>query len=404
MLLLGMACFVQGAYRQELVTVVQEGPQATPNSVPEWRTFLRVQDYSGTAYVLLVQVAAILNGRLEPLPPSKSAQLSTPRQIFRFTADSPKVVLTGREFLMEAPALKNEDGFWVPLNFFSSPTFTQRTKARLIGPLSDEEQEASRRPIDRNNSANLKISSPPAAAAVKVDPPRQAKALRRIAIDPGHGGKDPGAIGPEGSLEKDINLRMALDLADSLREAYGYEVLLTRMDDSFVPLEERARLANKHHADLFISLHCNASSSPRRKGFEVYFLSERASDSHADAVARLENAVLALEGKELPTPSRLKQVLRSLQITANINEASAAGSLLDRHLSERLSVPSLGVKQAAFYVLRGAEMPAVLVEMAFVSNRHEERLLQSSSFRKKMVEGLAAGIAAYDVRKQKERT
>src|SRR5207245_7266738 len=128
-------------------------------------------------------------------------------------------------------------------------------------------------------------------------------------------------------------------------------------------------------------------------------LSEEASESHADAVARLENAALALEGKEVPSPSRVKEVLRSLVKNAYINEASALGSLLDRHLGETLSEPSLGVKQAAFYVLRGAEMPAILIEAGFLSNVQEERLLEHPSFRKKLIEGIAAGIVAYVQRK-----
>jgi len=134
----------------------------------------------------------------------------------------------------------------------------------------------------------------------------------------------------------------------------------------------------------------------------VYFLSERASDSHADAVARLENAVLAYEGKEIPSPNRVNQVLRSLVKTANINEASALGSLLDRHLAERLVEPSLGVKQAAFYVLRGAEMPAVLIETGFISNGHEEQLLENDGFHRKLIEAITAGVLAYDERKMKE--
>jgi N-acetylmuramoyl-L-alanine amidase len=175
------------------------------------------------------------------------------------------------------------------------------------------------------------------------------------------------------------------------------------MDDTFIPLAARAALANRQNADLFISIHCNASLSSKLKGFEVYFLSETASDPHADAVARLENAPLALEGKTVPTPNQVTAVLRSLVKTANINEASALGSLIDHHLGRRLSEPSLGVKQAAFYVLRGAEMPAILIETGFLSNAEEERLLQNDAFRKKLIEGIAAGILAYDDRKRQER-
>src|SRR5262249_4944492 len=159
--------------------------------------------------------------------------------------------------------------------------------------------------------------------------------------------------------------------------------------------------ANRQNADLFISIHCNASLSPKLKGFEVYFLSEEASDSHADAVARLENASLALEGKPIPSPNELRAGLRSPVKNAKINEASALGSMVDHHLGSRLSEPSLGVKQAAFYVLRGAEMPAVLIETGFLSNPGEEKLLADASFRKKLIDGIDAGIMAYDERKQK---
>ncbi len=230
----------------------------------------------------------------------------------------------------------------------------------------------------------------------------RAHSIHRIVIDPGHGGKDPGAVGPHGIEEKAINLLLAQNLADVLRDQ-DYEVLLTRTDDTFIPLAERARIANKHDADLFISIHCNASLSSKLKGFEVFFLSETASDPHADAVARLENAPLALEGKEAPSPTQVKAVLRSLVKNANINEASSLGSLIDKHLGDRLSEPSLGVEQAAFYVLRGAEMPAVLIETGFITNNLEEKLLQDSAFQKKLVEGIAAGVVAYDERKQKER-
>jgi N-acetylmuramoyl-L-alanine amidase len=233
--------------------------------------------------------------------------------------------------------------------------------------------------------------------------PTALHAIRRIVIDPGHGGKDPGAVGPHGVEEKTMNLALAEKLAELLRDRFHYEVILTRLDDTFIPLEGRAALANRQNADLFISIHCNASLSSKLKGFEVYFLSERASDPHADAVARFENAPLALEGKPAPSPRQVAAVLRSLVKTANINEASALGSLIDRHVGEKLSEPSLGVKQAAFYVLRGADMPAVLVETAFLTNAQEERLLKSEAFQNRFAEGIAAGVVAYDERKQKER-
>src|SRR5262249_28102863 len=149
--------------------------------------------------------------------------------------------------------------------------------------------------------------------------------------------------------------------------------------------------------------HCNASLSVRQKGFEVYFLSEKASDPHADAVARLENASLALEEKSAPSPDQVQAVLRELVKTANINEASALGSMVDREVARQLGGPSLGAHQAAFYVLRGAEMPAILIESGFLTNPQEEKLLQAAPFRTKLIEGLVSAIRSYDQRKRQER-
>lgn len=229
------------------------------------------------------------------------------------------------------------------------------------------------------------------------------RAIRRIVIDPGHGGKDPGTIGVRGTEEKAVNLRLSLELAEVLRNQFGYEIVLTRTDDTFVPLGQRARIANQAQADLFVSVHCNASLTNKLRGFEVYFLSETASDARADAVARAENAPLALEDTESRMPTKLKVLLHSLVRTANINDASALGALIDRRVGDRLKTPTLGVKQAAFYVLRGAEMPAVLVETGFLTNAKEERQLLDHRHRGRIVGGIAAAIDDFDRRKQRER-
>jgi N-acetylmuramoyl-L-alanine amidase len=238
-------------------------------------------------------------------------------------------------------------------------------------------------------------SAPQAVAAQRIH------AIRRIVIDPGHGGKDPGAVSAHGIEEKTINLMLAKELADALRQDDGFEVLMTRMDDVFVPLQERSKLANQYKADLFISIHCNSSLSSRLNGFEVYFLSEKASDPHAAAVARLENASLALEGKKANTTVR--RVLDSLVKNGNINEASALGSIVDRQVAKRLSQPRLGVKQAGFYVLRGAAMPAILVETAFLSNQRDEQLLRERGFRNQVVGAIEAAIVEYDQRRQHQK-
>jgi N-acetylmuramoyl-L-alanine amidase len=156
-------------------------------------------------------------------------------------------------------------------------------------------------------------------------------------------------------------------------------------------------------ADLFISVHCNASLSPHLKGLEVYFLSETASDPHADAVARAENASLALESKGSQAQSHVQSLLRSLEKNANINESSTLGALVSREVGNTLGVHTVNVKQAGFYVLRGAEMPAILVETGFLTNKSEEKKLLDEAYRKRLVSGVAGAIEAYDKRKEKEK-
>lgn len=399
---------------QQLVPIVRDIQTSSAPSVAEWKTFVQMADYGGTRYVSVVQMAELFNGHVRWFPVSKQVDLSIHNRTIRFSRNSPRVWVNGRQSRLEKPTVKNEDGFWIPVSFFASKIFFHAARSKLDWPpaerkasLSSSPAVAGGGPKHLETSKAVSMGSPPVTAgndeqATPV-PAKNIHAIRRIVIDPGHGGKDPGAVGPHGVEEKAINLLIAQDLAEALRAHDAYEVLLTRTDDTFVPLEARSALANSQNADLFISLHCNASLSSRLKGYEVYFLSERASDPHADAVARFENAPLALEGKQVPSPNQVAAVLRSLVKTANINEASALGTLMDRRMGERLSEPSLGVKQAAFYVLRGAEMPAILVETAFLTNANEERLLQDASFRGKVVAGIQAAIANYDERKHKER-
>ncbi|MDX6768910.1 MAG: N-acetylmuramoyl-L-alanine amidase [Elusimicrobiota bacterium] len=221
---------------------------------------------------------------------------------------------------------------------------------------------------------------------------------RLVVIDPGHGGKDPGAIGPRGTYEKDHNLAAALELARVLRERGDFDVVLTRETDEFVPLSDRSDLANSKEADLFVSLHCNAASNKRENGFEVYSVSETASDPEAEKLAAAENAVLAYEGKSVQDETA-KLILLAMTKTEMLNESAAFSVLAARALDKRVDLANRGAKQAAFYVLRGTHAPAILVEMGFVTHASEEAALGSRHFRRKLAEGLAAGIADYAKRK-----
>jgi N-acetylmuramoyl-L-alanine amidase len=233
-----------------------------------------------------------------------------------------------------------------------------------------------------------------APRSVKPAEPEPAKRRRLIVIDPGHGGKDPGATGGRGTREKDVNLAAALELVRVLKERGDFDVLLTRDEDVFIPLSERSDLANSKNADLFVSLHCNAASNRRENGFEVYSVSETASDPEAEALAASENSVLALEGKN-PQDETAKMILLAMTKTEMINESSAFSALSAKAIGKRVDVSPRGAKQAGFYVLRGTHAPAILVEMAFVSHAKDEAKLGSRRFRRTMAEGVAAGIADY---------
>ena len=234
----------------------------------------------------------------------------------------------------------------------------------------------------------------PAARAPRPAAEGAEKRRRLIVIDPGHGGKDPGATGGRGTREKDVNLAAALELTRVLKERGDFDVLLTRDEDVFIPLSARSEMANERNADLFVSLHCNAAGNKRENGFEVYSVSETASDPAAEALAASENAVLELEGKN-PQDETAKMILLAMTKTEMINESAAFSALSAKAIAKRVDVEARGSKQAGFYVLRGTHAPAILVEMAFVSHVKDEAKLASRRFRRTMAEGVASGIADY---------
>jgi len=218
--------------------------------------------------------------------------------------------------------------------------------------------------------------------------------INRIVIDPGHGGSDTGAKGPHGLLEKDLCLDVALRLGQMIEESiHGAEVVYTRKDDSYVPLEERTAIANGAGADLFISIHANSSDSREVRGVETYYLSLAAS-REAKELAIRENALTQSSLHDLP------DLVQKITRNEKIAESRLLALEIQDTLAQRLQLVSRreknrGVKQAPFIVLAGANMPAVLSEISFVSNANDESLLQESGQRQRIAEGLYRGIAAY---------
>lgn len=223
----------------------------------------------------------------------------------------------------------------------------------------------------------------------------------RILIDPGHGGKDPGAVKRGSSKEKDINLEVAKTLYNLLKKERGFEVKITRDKDVFITLGNRAKMGNDFKADVFVSIHANAAKRVSANGFEVYFRSDKASDAEAAETAALENEALQYEGKEGGKVTFADLLLKSLANNENINQSSKLAGHIRNSVSKKSS--SLGIKvrqdnairQANFYVLRGVHAPAVLVEMGYLSNANDRKRLNTKSVRQKMAESIRDGIVSY---------
>lgn len=230
---------------------------------------------------------------------------------------------------------------------------------------------------------------------------RKGQRALRVVIDAGHGGKDEGAIGHGGLFEKDVCLRVAhLVRADlerrSLWHEFPVEVYLTREFDEFVSLSDRVKQASDWEADLFISLHANSSESPKPKGFEVYFLSSDASDKAARQLARAENA-----SEPLAVSSPVLSILNDARLSLHVQDSSRLAERLYQALAVRFRPNGRGVRQGPFRVLAGTEMPAVLVEMAFLSNRDDSKQLSRRPFLKSLSSAISAGILDFGTQLRK---
>jgi N-acetylmuramoyl-L-alanine amidase len=215
--------------------------------------------------------------------------------------------------------------------------------------------------------------------------------IKKVVIDAGHGGEDPGALGRGGLKEKDVNLDVARRLANILR-ADGVEVVMTRSSDRFISLLGRVSIANSANADLFISIHSNANRIRSMNGFEVYYVApsfddpKRAYNSARSLPIKVKHFEMA--GNSLA----LKAIIWDMIYTSNQAESVALSRSICRSMDDNSDSRIIGIKGARFAVLKGTRMPAVLVETGFVSNREEERLLKNSYYRQKLAENIAEGI------------
>ena len=224
-----------------------------------------------------------------------------------------------------------------------------------------------------------------------VEPPRHG--TWKIAIDAGHGGEDPGAVYHR-TAEKDLTLALAVETRERLNEMEGIEAFLVRRGDYFIPLHERYRIAEEQGAHLFVSIHCNSSEKSEARGTEVYFLSLKgASDQAARELAAKENAVD--ENMGIESPDLVNSILEDMTRTDVMQKSEMLAEMCLQSLFDLGTVEDRGVKQAGFVVLKSLELPSILVEAAFISNKHENKLLRDTGWQKEFGRLLAEGVRRY---------
>ena len=217
-----------------------------------------------------------------------------------------------------------------------------------------------------------------------------------IVLDPGHGGHDPGAIGYSGVYEKNITLAFGRELKALLDKTGRYKVYLTRSTDKFIPLRERVNIARRHKADLFMSLHADSAKNRSAKGLSVYTLSETASDKEAAALAERENKADVIAGLNLVEHSKeVSDILINLAQRETMNRSSEFASFMVQEMQKKVKLVNNTHRFAGFAVLKGPDVPAVLLEMGYLSNRQEEKQLQQKAYRNKLGQATVKAIDRY---------
>ena len=279
----------------------------------------------------------------------------------------------------------------VVIDFAREGGNTNDTKVASISANDTKDAKDTKSTKNTERSAN-RTKTPPSDAARFSLSRQLGLGIARVVIDPGHGGYDPGAM-KDGVTEADVVLDVAMRLERLLVQQAGVQVVLTRRANVFVPLEERTAMANRAGADLFLSIHANASEDDRARGIETYFLNF-APNPDAEAIAARENAASARTMRQLP------DIVKAIALNNKIDESRDVASRIQSAMMERLkrgnrTVKDLGVKQAPFMVLIGATMPSILAEISFLTNPQEAALLRDMSYRQQIAEALFNGIMRY---------
>jgi N-acetylmuramoyl-L-alanine amidase len=315
-----------------------------------------------------------LGGRIDS--DARTTRLTINNELIIFEPGSPFFKVGNEIFQLVSPAVRKNNTTWVPDQFVTE-WLTPRHPAPRTAPASRDP-----RPTPESVPATATTTAPSPAMTTRV-----------VIVDAGHGGIDAGKVGPNGVAEKNVTLSVAHKLAAMLKER-GYEVHVTRTSDTLIALADRPRFANQwknsRPATLFVSIHANAGAV-KAQGFETYFLSEARTEDER-RVAEMENAVVSFEKKSAAPEPAIEQVLNGLRNDYYQHASNDLAEVIQRELGAFHPGPGRGVKQAGFRVLVGALMPAVLVEIGFISNPDEAHLLGTAAFQDKIAWSLARSI------------
>lgn len=354
---------------------------------------------TGPELVSLRGLGAAIGAAVKPSEDNSSFGLGIAGVVVRFPVAEPTSVLVNdRVVTLSAGARRIGSDLYVSTDFLKRVVIPL-LHGNAVGSDSDGlrtvvsgPQKVSMLTAGASSSAAAAGAAPLRASRTTPDPSSNLV----VVLDPGHGGTETGAAGKDGTLEKEITLDIARRLKTILTGQSGLTVLLTRDADEVMGLDDRTALANQNHADLFVSIHVNAAPRRDAHGAETYFLALKAKDEEVRTLAAMENNAAGVDRERMgDVPEGLELILWDMAQSQYLEGSSRLAESIQNQMNDALGVKDRGVKQAPFRVLMGATMPAVLVEVGFISNPDEEDSLKTEDYRDKIAQALSRAIDAY---------
>ena len=299
----------------------------------------------------------------------------------KVTNDIAFILIEDSLYQLSSKVIKDKNDYYLPIDSFFN----------IINNLSKDFSAALT--SQRISFSTKKITVTP-NKKVDLSNEKQKWEFRTIVIDAGHGGKDPGAVGYRGTKEKDIALDVAKRLEKKLSKNLNVKIVMTRDEDIFLRLSERTKIANENNGSLFISIHTNAAEDRRASGFETFLIGPNKNEAAVRVAAR-ENAVLELEGISGQKLTNEDLIKATIAQSAFASKSEQFASMVQGEIKKRVQSKDRGVKQAGFYVLMGASMPNVLVELGFISNPSEEKKLRSPQYRDQLATAIYRAVEQY---------